>query len=239
MPAISRVSGTAPTAIAIQSPTVIPTKSATPPSSGVGRSCQRSADGAATSRAARVDRRSAQAASAAAGKAARAARVLTCGEGSGAVLGLCLPAERVPRLIREDDGLRRSAALPRALRESFPARFPGQVQGLAARRPVVAAEPARAPRRLPRRVRAALERRDDSPLPALPPRRARLLDLLRDVAAGRGAFARRLRRADQKGAVPAPARRVLDGRDAGGDVRGDGRDPARPLARLHPRGALD
>src|SRR5256885_12600924 len=130
MPAISWVSGTAPIPIAIQSATVIPKKIAMPPSSGVGRSCQRSLAGAATSRTAREDRRSAQTASAAAGKAARAARVLTCGEGSGAVLGLCLPAEDVPRLIREDDGLRRSAALSRALREPLPARLPGEVQGL-------------------------------------------------------------------------------------------------------------
>src|SRR5437868_1947013 len=124
MPAISFVSGTAPTAIASHRPAEMQRKIATPPKSGVGRSCQRSADGAATSRIANGDRSSSQTASAAAGKAATAATVLTRGEGSGAVLGLCLPAQAVPRLVRADDGLCRPPALPRALREPLPPRLP-------------------------------------------------------------------------------------------------------------------
>ena len=67
-----------------------------------------------------------------------AARVLTGGEGSRAVLGLCLPAQAVPRLVRDDDGLRRSPPLPRAVREPLPPRFPGEVQGLGARGRLVA-----------------------------------------------------------------------------------------------------
>src|SRR5438045_2758936 len=153
MPAISLVSGTAPTAIASQRPAVIPRKIATPPKSGVGRSCQRSAEGAATSRIANGDRRSVQTASAAAGKAATAATVLTRGEGSGAVLGLCLLTQTIPRLVRADDGLCRPSALPRALREPLPPRLPGEVQGIAPRRPLVAAQPARAARRVPGRLR--------------------------------------------------------------------------------------
>ena len=45
--------------------------------------------------------------------------------------------------------------------------------------------------------------------------------------------------ADPQGALPAPARRLLGRRDAGGDLRGDARDPHRPLARLRPEGARD
>src|SRR5262249_1142463 len=81
-----------------------------------------------------------------------------------------------------------------------------------------------------------LERPDDSPLPALPPRRPRLLDLLRDVAAGGVALARRRSRPREEGALPAAARRLLDGRDAGRDVCGDAPDPDRALADLHSGG---
>src|SRR3954452_20079174 len=237
MPTSSEVSGIAPTATVSQSPTLMPMKIAMPPTSGVGRSCQRSALGAATSRVASGERRSAQTASRTAGKAASAAAVLTCGEGRGAVLGLCLPARAVPRLVLRDDDLRRPAALPRAVREPLPARLPGEVQGVGARDRLVAPEPARAARRVPARLRAALPA-DDPALRDLPARGARVLDLLRHLAAGVVALARRLGGADQEGALPAAARRVLDDRHAGGDVRGHGRDPRRALARVHPRRAL-
>src|SRR5665213_494344 len=156
MPAISRVSGTAPIAIASQRPAVIPRKIPMPPSSGVARARQRSAEVAATRRAASGECRSAQMESAAAGKAARAARVLTCGEGNGSLLGLCLPSQTLPRLVRDDDGLLRSAALPRALRQSFPAGLPGEVQGIPPRDLLVAPESACPAGRLPGRLRAAL-----------------------------------------------------------------------------------
>ena len=65
----------------------------------------------------------------------------------------------------------------------------------------------------------------------------RVLDLLRDVDAVGRALARRLGRPRQEGALPAPARRVLDGRDAGGHLRGDGGDPDRALADLRRRRA--
>src|SRR3954447_190537 len=238
MPTSSDVSGTVPTATASHSPTLIPKKIAMPPTSGVGCSCQRSALGVATRRVASGDRNNTQTASRTAGKAAIAAAALTCGEGRGAVLGLCLPARAVPRLVRGNDGLRRSVALPRALREPLLARLPRQVQGVAARRRLVASEPARPARRVPARLRAALPS-DDPALRALPARGALVLDLLRDLPADVRALAGRLRRADQEGSLPAPTRRVLDDRDAGGHLRGDGRDPRRALARVHPGGALD
>ncbi len=156
---------------------------------------------------------------AAAGRAATAAIVLTALEGRGPLLGPCLPARAVPTLLRADDGLRRPPALPRAVREPLPARFPGQIQGLGARRRLVAGESARPARRLPARLRAAVHERQHPALPDLPARRARLLDLLLGLAAVGGALDGRQRRADQEGALPAPARRVLDGRDPGGDVR--------------------
>ena len=48
-----------------------------------------------------------------------------------------------------------------------------------------------------------------------------VLDLLRHLDAVGRTVADRLRRADQEGAVPASARRLLDGRDPGGHLRGD------------------
>src|SRR6478735_4757523 len=110
MPATSPVSGIAPTAIESHRPTLIPQKIPGPPRSGVERARQRSAEGAATRRSATGEWRSAQIESAAAGKAARAARVLTCGEGNGSLLGLCLRRRRVPTLGRDDDGLLGSPA---------------------------------------------------------------------------------------------------------------------------------
>src|SRR5258708_20410971 len=230
MPAISRVRGTAPIAIASQRPAVIPRKIPMPPRSGVARARQRSADVPATRRAASGECKSAQMESAAAGKAARAARVLTCGEGNGSLLGLCLPAQSVPRLVRDDDGLLRSPALPRALRQSLPARLPGEVQGIPPRDLLVAAQSAGAARRLPRRLRAALPEQAHRPLPDLPPGRPRVLDLLLRVPADRRSVDGRQRRADQEGALPAPARRVLDGGDPGRHLRVDAAAPHCPLA---------
>src|SRR5882757_4232801 len=150
-----------------------------PPTSGVGAVFHRVSSGARSRFRAKRECRSAQIDSAAAGKAARAARVLTCGEGSGWLLGLCLPAQSVPRLRRDYDGVLRSPALPRALRQSLPAGLPGEIQGIHPRDLLVAAESADAAGRLPGRFRGALaEPEGDSALPAVPPRRPRLLDLL-------------------------------------------------------------
>src|SRR4029079_6552621 len=95
-------------------------------------------------------------ASAAAGRAAIAARVLTRCEGKGSLLGLCVPAQSLPRLVTDHDGLRRPAPLPRALLEPLPPRLPGEVQGVPAGRLLVAPEPARAARGLPARLRCHL-----------------------------------------------------------------------------------
>ena len=183
MPPSSLVSGIALTATASQRPAVIPRKMPTPPKSGVALSCHRSAEGAATRRRANGQRSSRYTVSAEAGRAAAAVRVLTRREGSGAVLGLCLPAQSVPTLVRDDDGLRRSASLPRALCEPVPPGLPGEVQGLAARRPLVAPQPARPARRLPGRLRADLPEQEHLSLPRVPARGPRLLDLLLGLAA--------------------------------------------------------
>src|SRR4051812_37107712 len=113
-----------------------------------------------------------------------------------------------------DDGLRRPPALPRALREPLPARAAGEVQGLRARARVVARVPARADGRLPARLLRALAPERDRPLPALPANGARALGLLLERDRALGALADRLRRADQEGALPAPARAALRRRDA-------------------------
>src|SRR5262249_41374089 len=131
-----------------------------------------------------------------------------------------------------DDGLRRPVPVPRALREPLPPRLPGEVQGVAARDRLVAPEPAPAARRVPRRLRAALPEREDAALPDLPARRPRLLAVLLSLAPVRGPLDDRQRRADQEGPLPAAARRALDGRDPGGDVRRDARRPDRALGRV-------
>src|SRR6266536_234813 len=240
MPLSSLVSGTAPTATASQRPAVSPAKIPIPPTSGVGRSCQRSTDGAASTRPATGVRSSSQTVRRAAGKAASAAIVLTNGEGRRAVLGPCLPTRRIPRLVRADDGLRRSGPLPRAVRQPLPPRLPGEVQRLAARHLLVAPESPGPARRLPGRVRGApADAEDDPALPAVPAGRNRLLDLLLGLAPVRVPVDGRQRGADPEGAVPAAARRVLDGGDAGGHLRGDDGDPGRALARVRARSALD
>src|SRR5581483_5452174 len=210
MPASWCVTGIAPTAAAIHTPAERPAKMPIPPKSGVGLSCQRSLDGTATSLCASGVRKRMRIASAQAGRAAIAARVLTRFEGRSSVLGACVPSRSLPRLEANHDGLRRSAALPGALLQPLPARFPGQVQGLAARRRLVAPQPAPPARGLPARLRRHLQHEQDAALSALPPRRALVLDLLRDVAAVVGALARRFGGADQEGSVSASARRLLD-----------------------------
>src|SRR5258708_4301622 len=158
-----------------------------PPTSGVGAVRHRVCSGARSRFRAKGERRSAQIESAAAGKAARAARVLTCGEGNRSLLGLCLRAQRVPTLGRDDDGLLGSSALPRALRKPLPAGLPGEVQGIAARDLLVAPQSARAAGRLPGCFRAALPEQEHPPLPGLPAGGPRLLDLLLRLAPDRGA----------------------------------------------------
>src|SRR5690349_9564797 len=203
---------------------------ATPPTSGVEAVRQRLAAGVRSSPCDSREWSSAQTARRVVGKAARAATVLTGSEGRASVLGLCVPGRRRPTLLRADDGLRRPAALPRALCEPLPPRLPGEVQGLAARRRLVAPEPARPARRLSRRLRRPLPEQDDPALPDLPARGPRLLALLLRVPPGGGALDDRQRRADQEGSLPAAARRALDGGDTSSDVRGDARDSRRALA---------
>src|SRR6476660_2071822 len=160
-----------------------------PPTSGVGAVRQRVSSGARSRFRAKRERRSAQIDSAAAGKAARAARVLTCGEGNRSLLGLCLRGRRVPTLGRDDDGLLRPPALPRALRQPLSAGLPGEIQGIAARDLLFPPQSARAPGRLPGRFRAALPEQEHPALSRLPPGPACLLDLLLRLAPARGTVA--------------------------------------------------
>src|SRR4029077_17885993 len=150
------------------------------------------------------------------GSATRATTVLTRCEGSGGVLGLCLPAQSVPTLVRDHDGLRRSPSLPRALCEPVPPGPPGEIQGLAARRALVAPQPARPARRLSGRLRPDLPEQEHLPLPRVPARGPCLLDLLLGLTAVGLALHGRQCGADPEGALPASARRILDGRDPGG-----------------------
>src|SRR5581483_3863081 len=138
-------------------------------------------------------------------------------------------ADTAPPYTGPHGGLRRPRPLPRALREPLPPRLPGEIQGLPARRALVAPEPAHPARGLPARLRRHLPEPQDTAVPAVPPRGPRVLDLLRNVDAVGGAVADRLRRAGQEGAFPAPARGVLDGGDAGRHVRRDGGHPRRAL----------
>src|SRR5581483_8315558 len=272
MPAIAPSTRNAPAAAASQKPALNPAKMPMPPSSGVGVSCQRSAEGTATRRRASGVRRRSQIAPPDAARATTARDVLTVlapaapvrappGRGSEgsrrAGRGACsqelrvtdgcevlvshaspVPAPRRPRL-GPDGGLRRPRALPRALREPLPAQLPGQVPRLRARDRLVARQPARADGRLPARLRRPPPADRDPALPALPARRARLLDLLRDLAAGGLPLARRRGGARPQGALPAAARPVRGRGDAARHVRAHARDPGRALARLRPVGPLD
>src|SRR4029079_14895100 len=123
--------------------------------------------------------------------------------------------------------LRRPLPVPRALREPLPARPPDALQGLRARRPLVADQPARPDGHLRARLLAAVEGRADGALRALPARRADGVALLLDVADDSLAVAPRQRFADPEGAVPAAARAVVRGRDATRRLRRDVRSPGR------------
>src|SRR4051812_32021243 len=135
---------------------------ARPPTSGVLAERHRLAWGARSRCRETRERSRIQREAAAAGAATTAATMFTGSEGRRRVLGLCLPAQAVPRLLRADDGLRRPAAVSRAVRQPVSPRFPGEIQGIAARRVLVAPEPARAARGLPRRLRRADQERVDS-----------------------------------------------------------------------------
>src|SRR5581483_6272920 len=127
--------------------------------------------------------------------------------------------------------LHRPLPLPGAVLAPLPARAAGALQGLAARRGVVAREPARADGHLRARLLDALAREHGRPLRALPALRARGLDLLRDLGRlGRAEHGRQLR-ADQEGALPAAAGRVLGGGDAARHLRRDARRALRPEPR--------
>src|SRR5262245_52903464 len=98
----------------------------------------------------------------------------------------CLAA---PRLGARDDGLHRPAAVPGPLREPLPARLPGALQGLGARDPLVARQPAAADGDLRARLLAALAGHGRHPaLPALPALGPGAVDLLLDVARRRRAL---------------------------------------------------
>ena len=88
-----------------------------------------------------------------------------------------LPA-RWPASLCFLDGLRRPLPLPGALREPLPARPPDAVQGLGARGPLVAAQPADPDGHLRARLLGAVEGRRHRALRALPARRPRALALL-------------------------------------------------------------
>ena len=217
------VAGIAPTATASQIPTVSPAKMPTPPKSGVGASCQRlggrGGDEPALRRGERSRSPDRERSGGEGGErregAHESARVERCG-----VRAVFACTSRPYTSARPMTVYADLAALPRALREPLPPRLPGEVQGLAARR--------RSGRSSTRSSCSAstssssallFQNTHDPALPDLPARRARLLDLLLRLAAVGGALDGRQRRADQEGALPAAARRVLDGRDAGGHVR--------------------
>ena len=149
--------------------------------------------------------------------------MLTRCEGSGAVLGLCLPHEPsldyCGTMTVYADLLRYRELFANLFRRDFQAKYKGSLLGVfwSLLNPLVLLGVYLVVFGL------HLPEHEDRALPDLPARRARLLDLLLGLAAVGGALDDRQRGADQEGAVPAPARRVLDGRDAGGDVRRDGR----------------
>src|SRR5579871_4410201 len=149
----------------------------TPPKLGVGWACQRSSEGWATTRPAAGDRRSVQITAAVTGAATIATAVLTRSQGNRMPLARCEdataapgrtlqgsggrgPAPRGPGAARPgrpytgpDGRLRRPRPLPGAVREPLPARLPGQVPRLGARRALVAAQPGGADGRLPALLR--------------------------------------------------------------------------------------
>src|SRR3954447_8615446 len=232
MPISCVLASSGPASTTHQIPAESPAKIPMPPTSGVADARHRLASGARSRPRASGDRRSAQTTAMAAGSATRATSVVTTVEGRATVLGLCVPAQRLPRLERDHDGVRRPPALPRALLEPLPPRLPGEVQGLAPRRLLVPPEPPRTARRLPARLRGHLSEPEDAALPAVPARGPRVLDLLRDVADRRGSLADRLGGAREEGALPAPARGVLDGGHTGSHALRHARRADRALPRL-------
>src|SRR5690349_11820783 len=104
--------------------------------------------------------------------------------GVGAASGALVPCDALSRLGRaDDDGIRRSRPLPRAVREPLSPGRPGEVPRLRARRRLDPREPRPAHGGLPTRLLGALEDavRERWALRALPPRRPLGVDLLRDV----------------------------------------------------------
>src|SRR5436309_11557496 len=95
----TRLSSTwkAPAAAASQSPALKPAKMPTPPSIGVGASCQRSALGRATSRRASGDPRRSQIATAEAGSATIATALVTGAQRNGRPLARCEDATPLGR----------------------------------------------------------------------------------------------------------------------------------------------
>src|SRR4051794_28898361 len=124
-----------------------------------------------------------------------------------------------------DGRLRRPLPVSRAVLEPVPARSPGEVQGLGARRRLVAADAARADGDLLRRLledpRPALPRRRR--LRALHAHRPRLLDVRRVRAPERVRVDALEREPDPEGALSAAARPALGCRHAGRRVLGDAR----------------
>ena len=208
-----------------------PAKMPTPPNVGVGRSCQRSPVGTATSRCAERRAQERPEDEAATGRAAIVTAALTPRKGS--AIGL----HAVGRRRSGTSPLQSPVAvyadlypLPRAVREPLPARPAREVQGLGAR-------PRSGRSRCPLTLMLVYlvvfsvlwKVADDGRrrLLAVPPLRAAALGVLRHLAAVVGAQPARERQPDPQGALPAPARAALDRRHAARRLRGDDRRRAR------------
>src|SRR5581483_5775606 len=137
-----------------------------PPTSGVAVARQRLPAGALPSFRENGDRSRTHTTAAAVGNAVRAATVLTGSEGRASVLGLHVPPSQLPRLLEDHDRLCGSHSLPGALLQPLSARFPGEVQGVAARDLLVAPESADPARGLPARLQRPLGEQD-AQLPAV------------------------------------------------------------------------
>src|SRR5262245_42671419 len=140
------------------------------------------------------------------------------------------PCDALSRLGRaDDDGIRRSRPLPRAVREPLPPGRTGEVPRLGARRRLDPGEPRPSHGRLPARLLGALEDaiRERGPLRPLPAGRALGVDLLRDLRPVRVALDARQREPDPQDALPAPARAAIRRRDEPDQLRRDARRAAR------------
>src|SRR3954467_270877 len=145
-----------------------------------------------------------------------------------------MPWDALSRLGRaDDDGIRRSRPLPRAVRESLSPGRPGEVPRLGARRCLDSREPRPAhgglPARLLRPVEDAVRKR--GPLRPFPARRPVGLDLLRNLRAVGVALPARQREPDPEDALPPPARAAVRRRDAADQLRRDAGGAARPELR--------